>query len=40
MKHDRLKVKYIVVDPNTPYEVQKVLQRIIAEKLLAIKSGK
>lgn len=37
MKQDRPKVKYTVVDPNTPCEIQKVLKRMIAEKLVAIK---
>ncbi len=37
MKQDRPKVKYTVVDPNTPCEMQKVLKRMIAEKLVAIK---
>ncbi len=37
MKQERPKVKYTVVDPNTSYEVQKLLKRMIAEKLLAIK---
>ena len=35
MKQDRPKVKYTFVDPNTPREVQKVLKRIIVEKLIA-----
>lgn len=38
MKQDRPKVKYTVVDPNTPCEVQKLLKKMIAEKLLAIKA--
>ena len=38
MKQDRPKVKYTVVDPNAPCEVQKMLKKMIAEKLLAIKS--
>ena len=37
MKQDRPKVKYTFVDPNTPGEVQKVLRRMIVEKLLAAK---
>lgn len=37
MKQDCPKVKYTVVDPNTPCEVQNILKRIIAEKLLAVK---
>lgn len=40
MKRDHPKVKYTVVDPNKPCEVQKVLKRMIAEKLFAIKSRK
>ena len=39
MKQDRPKVKYTVVDPNTPCEVQKTLKKMIVEKLAAIKSG-
>ena len=35
MKQDRPKVKYTVVDPNAPCEVQKMLKKMIAEKLLA-----
>lgn len=39
MKQDRPRVDYTVVDPNTPCEVRKALQKVIAEKLLDIKSG-
>lgn len=37
MKGDRPKVKFTVVDPNTPQEVQKTLKTMIVEKLLTAK---
>lgn len=32
------KARYIVVDPNPPREAEKLIQAIIVEKLLAIKT--
>ncbi len=39
MKQQNPKVKYTIIDPNPPREVQNLLKSIIVEKLLAVSSG-
>jgi len=33
-----LQARYVVVDPNPPREVRKLIQAMVVEKLLAIKA--
>lgn len=38
MRQQNPKVKYTIIDPNTPHEVQKLLKMMIVEKLLTVKA--
>ena len=40
MKQERQKVKYTIVDPNGPGEVQKLLKAMLVEKLLAMRADR
>ena len=39
MKQKKTKIKYTVIDPNAPRDVQKLLKAMIVEKLLTVKLG-